>query len=113
MLRGLVVLSLLLCGVVGKADAATYWVYYCNDGRAEVSVSETFTTPEDRSPACTQGQGGWAQIESLADLPLDFALIGITPEKIAYAFGFGFGAMTLLWFFGFVIGAAIGGVKRA
>jgi hypothetical protein len=44
--------------------------------------------------------------------PQEWELIGITAEKIAYAFGWGFGAVVFCWFFGFGIGAAIEAIKK-
>lgn len=44
--------------------------------------------------------------------PEQMELIGVTAEKIAYAFGWGFGAVVLCWSFGFVIGVAILAIKK-
>lgn len=42
----------------------------------------------------------------------DFALIGITPESIAAAFGFGFGTIVFFWFLGYCIKAALAVVRK-
>lgn len=44
--------------------------------------------------------------------PEQMELIGVTSEQILYAFGWGFGAVVLMWSFGFVIGAAILAIKK-
>jgi len=42
----------------------------------------------------------------------EWELIGITAEKIAYAFGWGFGAVVFCWFFGFGIGVAVNAIRK-
>lgn len=42
----------------------------------------------------------------------DFALIGITPESIALAFGFGFSTVVGFWFLGYCIKAALAAVRK-
>lgn len=44
--------------------------------------------------------------------PEQMELIGITAEQIAYAFGWGFGAVVLCWWGGFVIGVGISAIRK-
>ena len=39
-------------------------------------------------------------------------LIGVNAQSIAYAFGWGFGAVALCWSFGFVIGVALAVIRK-
>lgn len=43
----------------------------------------------------------------------DYELVGVNAAQIAFAFGWGFGAIVLCWFFGFVIGAAVDLIRKA
>jgi hypothetical protein len=53
-----------------------------------------------------------AQTSSSCCTPEEWELIGITAEQIGYAFGWGFGAVVLCWFFGFGIGVAVNAIRR-
>lgn len=53
-----------------------------------------------------------AQAQTTCCTAQEWELIGITAEKIAYAFGWGFGAVVFCWFFGFGIGVAVNAIKR-
>jgi hypothetical protein len=43
---------------------------------------------------------------------LDPALLGLTPASLLGAFGFGFGAVLLMWFIGYALGLAVGVIRK-
>lgn len=48
---------------------------------------------------------------SLSEI-LDPALLGVTPGSLLGAFGFGFGAVLLMWFIGYAVGLGVGIVRK-
>lgn len=101
--------------LVSPADASQAIVLVCDgaDGTFIANTSGSLGGNDARLvPHCPSG-GTWQTLNYFDDTEIDYALLGITPESILEAFGWGFGVMTLMWFFGFCIGVARGTVNKA
>lgn len=53
-----------------------------------------------------------SQVWVSLDQATDFTAIGLTPENVAAAFGWGVGTICLLWFLGYALGIAIATIKK-
>ena len=86
-------------------------VYTCTEGAQGTAVNVS----GQGYPICAIG-GAWVDVQALdatCCTAEQMEMIGVTSEQIAYAFGWGFAAMTLLFWFGFVIRSALNAIKQA
>jgi len=59
--------------------------------------------------ACPPEASAWVDLAALVTPDV----LGVDAESIAFAFGWGFGAVVLMWFGGYVIGVALTAIRKA
>lgn len=88
-------------------------LFTCTEGDTGTARPNDGLGRTDPVPTCESG-GAWIEVQVAAGelTPVDYEIIGITPQAIGLAWSFGFGAVMLFFSLGYAIDAAITAVKK-
>lgn len=92
---------------------AKYEVIVCDPNAVYADRSVIMSAPANHIECVTsQGTPGNLKAVQVVLDEIDFSALGISSAQIGTAFGFGFGAVVLFWFFGYCIGVAVDLIRK-